>query len=201
MRTRSTKSPLRLLVPSASPAMSLHVLTPAATSTARRRLAVTVTAHRWITTHPADPEPSPPPTRSVHNSRARDSLRFAARDLPDAAPDSNAPPPAAPSFSRSAEDAHDDDTTSLATLTPNLPPPPPLPMTTARLPFSTSKFVRRLESSGWERGAAEAIMSSARDLLTKSEGRAAGGLLGRGDLENVSHSASKGWNETDEGLY
>lgn len=140
------------------------------------------------------PPVTPPPMRENHGSSTnpRDSLRFA----DDASAES--------------------DPEALSSTTPLTPPKEtPLPPTDFELvssaepifpplsghasapraptvPFSTHRFVRRLEQNGVKREMSVELMKATRALLQREEERVQGELLSRQDLENVSAETTAG---------
>lgn len=142
----------------------------------------------------------PPPLRENHGSSShpRDSLRFA-DDPPSSAEPSSSSSPAPPSPSGSSttpltppyETPLPPTSSSFELITPSpefeplFPPLSPHDSTVARVPFSTHRFVRRLEENQVPRELATELMKATRALLQREEEQARGVLLGRSDLENV----------------
>ncbi|GAA5911855.1 hypothetical protein JCM5296_004540 [Sporobolomyces johnsonii] len=125
------------------------------------------------TTSPATPPPSPPPPP------------------PPTAPPTPIPPPPPPP----------QDTTEVV-ISPPLPGLPPLhthPLDLPRVPFSTHRFVRRLEDSDVPRGMATELMKATRNLLLREEERIRADLLSRQDLENEAYLFSAALNELRTG--
>ncbi|KAM0751663.1 hypothetical protein T439DRAFT_324858 [Meredithblackwellia eburnea MCA 4105] len=84
---------------------------------------------------------------------------------------------------------------SVVISSPSLSPFPPTlhsssPLPEPQLPFSTQKFVRKLEDrseNSLKRGAAEAIMEATRDMLQRQEAQVQKQSWRRGDLENAAY--------------
>ncbi|CEQ39644.1 SPOSA6832_01204, partial [Sporobolomyces salmonicolor] len=110
---------------------------------------------------------------------------------PHTAPPTPTPPPPPPP----------QDTTEVV-ISPPLPGLPPLhthPFDLPRVPFSTHRFVRRLEDADVPRGMATELMKATRNLLLREEERVRADLLSRQDLENEAYLFSAALNELRTG--
>lgn len=132
---------------------------------------------------PYSTEADLPPLRENHGSSShpRDSLRFA--DDPPSASDSerSSTTPLTPT----EETPLPSTDFELVASEPLFPPLSSHVSPVPTVPFSTHRFVRRLEENQVPRELATELMKATRQLLLREEERASGKLLGRADLENV----------------
>ncbi|GAA5960762.1 hypothetical protein JCM21900_006862 [Sporobolomyces salmonicolor] len=150
------------------------------------------------TTSTATPPPSPPPSSPPPSSPPPSS------PPPSSPPPSSPPPPpphTAPLTPTPPPPPPPQDTTEVV-IAPPLPGLPPLhthPFDLPRVPFSTHRFVRRLEDADVPRGMATELMKATRNLLLREEERVRADLLSRQDLENEAYLFSAALNELRTG--
>ncbi|GAA6034022.1 hypothetical protein JCM8097_000653 [Rhodosporidiobolus ruineniae] len=110
--------------------------------------------------------------------------------LPDPPePPTSSPLPSASPASSSSEPPPPPSDTELV-ISPPVPGLPPLTshsVPVARIPFSTHRFVRRLEEANVRKGMAEELMRATKGLLRREETRARDELLSKQDLENEAY--------------
>lgn len=135
-------------------------------------------------TRPFATEPDLPPLRENHGSSShpRDSLRFADDSAASNDPEHSSTTPLTPT----EETPLPSTDFELVAPEPLFPPLSSHPSPVPTVPFSTHRFVRRLEENHVPRELATELMKATRQLLLREEERARAELLGRADLENVS---------------
>lgn len=153
---------------------------------ARRTASFAQAGPSWSRSY-ATEMPPPPPLRENHGSSTnpRDSLRFA--DEAHSSSEADAPSSTTPLTPPNETPLPPTDF-ELVTSEALFPPLSAHPSRVPTVPFSTHRFVRRLEQNGVKREMAVELMKATRALLLREEERAQGELLGRQDLENVDYS-------------
>ncbi|GAA5856820.1 hypothetical protein JCM8547_008858 [Rhodosporidiobolus lusitaniae] len=108
-----------------------------------------------------------------------------------------------PSSSSSSSDPHffPPNATDLVINPPvsGLPPLPSHHIPIPRIPFSTHRFVRKLEDAGVPQGMAEELMKATREMLLREEEKARRELLSRQDLENEAYLFTAAMSELKTG--
>ncbi|BGP16285.1 hypothetical protein JCM10213_008265 [Rhodosporidiobolus nylandii] len=175
---------------------------------------------------PLDPQDAHGSIPSSRKLRPRDRLAFDQRELEKGAAAADGSEPAAEAASSPPESipstspAFSSEPLIAAEPSSSSHPPPPSPDSTEviisppisdlpplhshtlpipRVPFSTHRFVRRLEDANVPRGMAEELMKATKALLIREEERARGELLSRQDLENEAYLFTAALNELKTG--
>ncbi|GAA6013872.1 hypothetical protein JCM10207_008219 [Rhodosporidiobolus poonsookiae] len=192
-RHLSASCPRRLAPPAPRDPEDAHGSAPSRKLRPRDRLQFTEASEREqakdgtspAATSAATPEPSStsdpatliPPSSSFASSAASPS------------PSSSTPPPPPP------------DTGELVVSPPvsGLPPLSSHLLPIPRVPFSTHRFVRRLEDAGIEHEMAVELMKATKGLLVREEERAREELLSKQDLENEAYLFTAALNELKTG--